>query len=121
MPTQLNNTSNIDFRNLTAAQKSQYAVVFGCLCLSDAGLEINEESLNKLISKSGNEIESYWPGLFINALDGRDINSFVEEINFAPANNTRLPETLKYEEKDEDSESEEEANVSMAGFFSDSD
>jgi len=40
--------------------------------------------LNKVIKASGNEVESYWPGLFAKALKGKNIDDLLSNVG-APA------------------------------------
>jgi ribosomal protein L12E/L44/L45/RPP1/RPP2 len=108
--------SQFDLNNITQAQKSQYAVVFSMLCLNDAGLELNEENINKALDQSGNKVESYWPGLFVNALEGKDINSFLTVTGGATGGNNTV-EVADADDDKEDEVSEEEADVSMGDLF----
>ena len=39
----------------------------------------------KLVKASGNTVEPYWPGLFANALKGRDIGELISNIGSGPA------------------------------------
>ena len=111
--------SNFNFENMTKEQKSQYAVVFSCLCLQDAGLELNEENLNSVIQNSGNEVEAYWPGLFLNALEGKDIKDMLQ-VSGGIQDQGQNQEQINQEGGScDDCDSECEADVSMTGFFSD--
>lgn len=112
--------NKLDFENFTKEQKSQYAVVFSCLCLHDAGMELNEQSVNNLIKNSGNEVEAYWPGLFLNALEGKDIGDMLAVTggfeDRGVNQGTEDDDEEKYEEKPY---SEGDVDVSMIGLFSD--
>jgi ribosomal protein L12E/L44/L45/RPP1/RPP2 len=114
--------SQVPFTSLDKNTKDQYAVVFATLLLHDAGQEATEESINNIISKSGNSVAAYWPGLFLTALGGKNIGDFLvvsgggSGAGPAQAGTTGGQAEAKVEEK---KESEEEANVSMGGLFSD--
>ena len=113
--------SHAPFASLSKHTRNQYAVTFATLLLQDAGHEATEESINNVISKSGNDVAAYWPGLFLTALTGKNIGDFLvvsgggSGAGPTPAGGNGHAEAQVEEIK----ESEDEANVSMAGLFSD--
>lgn len=65
------------FHQLDKQTHDEYACTFAALLLHDEGLEITADKLKKLIEASGNKVESFWPGLFAKALQGRNINDLL--------------------------------------------
>ena len=78
--------------------------------------------MNKVLKASGNEVESYWPGLFAKALKGKNIEELISNVAAAPAAGAPAaaaggdaPAAAKEEEKPK--EEEEEADVDMGDLF----
>ena len=46
---------------------------------------LQEEKLSQVIKASGNDVDSYWPGLFAKALKGADIGDMLSNVGTAPA------------------------------------
>lgn len=110
--------SQTPFTELDQNTKDQYACVFATLLLHDAGQEATEESINNILSKSGNTgVAAYWPGLFLSALEGKDIGDFLQVSGGGAGAGPADGGDAEAEEEKE--ESEEEADVSMGGLFSD--
>merc|ERR1711904_239628 len=65
------------FNSLDDATRSQMACTFAALMLHDDGTEVTAASMKKVIDASGVKVASYWPMLFAQALNGKDIGSFL--------------------------------------------
>lgn len=50
---------------------------YAALLLHDAEVEITAEKISEVIAASGNEVESYWPGLFAGLLKKVDVAELV--------------------------------------------
>ena len=92
---------------------------YAALLLSDAELEITGENIQKLVEASGNEVEAYWPGLFVGLLKKVDVAELI-------ANSTKPGSGGgggagggaaggAEEEKEEEKEEEEEAAEAIEG------
>ena len=103
----------------------------------NARFNVQEEKIAKVIKASGNEVESYWPGLFAKALEGQDIAKLLTAIGSAgpaaaPAAGAAAaaadgkPNALIYflagEKKEDKKKQDEDAgDVDMGGLFGDED
>jgi len=65
------------FSQLDKATHDEYACVFAALILSDEGVDITGDKIKKLVEASGNKVESYWPGLFAKAFQGRKLSDLL--------------------------------------------
>jgi len=63
----------VAFDQLDKATHDEYACTFASLILHDEGVDITADKIKKLVEVSGNKVESYWPGLFAKALQGKNI------------------------------------------------
>merc|ERR1711985_183646 len=95
------------FNSLDDATRSQMACTFAALMLHDDGTEVTAASMKKVIDASGVKVASYWPMLFAQALNGKDIGSFLSvSSGSAPQQPTGgaqvQAEAPKQEEKKED-------------------
>eukprot|EP00178_Gracilaria_changii_P007240 TRINITY_DN2312_c1_g1_i2.p2 TRINITY_DN2312_c1_g1~~TRINITY_DN2312_c1_g1_i2.p2 ORF type:complete len:113 (-),score=22.06 TRINITY_DN2312_c1_g1_i2:27-365(-) len=111
--------SQTPFNELDQATREQYACVFATLLLHDAGQEATEENINNVISKSGNTVAAYWPGLFLSALEGKDIGDFLQVSGGGAGAGPAQTGGNDAPAEEAKEESEEEADVSMGGLFSD--
>jgi len=64
---------------------AELACTYAALILHDDGVEITSEKISKLLAASDNKVESYWPGLFAKALQGRNIGELLVGGGGAPA------------------------------------
>ena len=78
--------------------------------------------MNKVLSAAKISVEGYWPGLFVKALNGQDIDKLLANVGSAPAaaggaaaaaGGAAAAEPENKEEKKE----EEEADVDMGDLF----
>ena len=78
--------SNVEVSAIPKAQKDELVVSYAALLLHDDKQEINVENLEKVIKESGNSVESYWPGLFAQALGQADVGDLIKNMGAgAPA------------------------------------
>ncbi|GIQ87458.1 ribosomal protein L12 family [Kipferlia bialata] len=100
------------------------AVVYAAMILADEGLEITTEKLETILSAAGVKVEAYWPMLFAQYLQDKDLKELVASVGSvgagaaAPAEAGAAAEAAVEEEEEEEEESEEE---SMGGLFGDDD
>merc|ERR1712007_286141 len=66
-----------NFATLDETQRSQMACTFAALMLHDDRTEVNAGSLQKVCDAAGVKVPAYWPMLFAQALNGKDIGSFL--------------------------------------------
>ena len=62
---------------LSKDQHDELACTYAALILHDSGYDITSDKIATLVSASKNEVESYWPMLFANALKGQDVSSLL--------------------------------------------
>lgn len=55
------------------ASKQELAIVYAALILEDEGAEITVEKVNKLLQAAGVQVEPFWPGLYVKALQGVNV------------------------------------------------
>merc|ERR1719507_1184384 len=67
----------LPFNSLDETQRSQMACTFASLLLHDEGIELNNGNLKKVIDAAGVKVAPYWPMLFAQALQGKDLGSFL--------------------------------------------
>jgi large subunit ribosomal protein LP1 len=107
-------------------EKPELLVTFAALILNDDKVPITAENLTKLIEAAGADIESYWPKLFAQLLEGRDVNELLLNAGgtpgAAPAGGAAAggaapaaAEAPKGKEKEKEKEKEEEEEVDL-GF-----
>ena len=64
---------------------AELACVYAALILNDEGLEITGDSINKLITTAGVNIESYWVDLFADFFATHDVTEMVKNSNMGGA------------------------------------
>ena len=62
--------ASVDVSELPKLQKDQLICGYAALLLHDDGQEITADKLQKVIKASGNEVESFLPGMFAKAIKG---------------------------------------------------
>lgn len=105
------------YKELSELERNQLACNLAALILHDEKSDITSESISRIVSHSGLKLPEYWPLMMSKALEGQDLNSYLQVSGggsggAGPANNE-----AKEEEKKEESEEEESEDMSMGGLF----
>ena len=105
---------------ISKAEHDELCCGYAALVLQDEGTEVNSDNISKLISASGNEVESYWPGLFAKAVCTLDLTEILSNVGTGgaaagPAAAGAVAEEVEAEEEKEPQE--EEADVDMGDIF----
>ena len=115
--------ASVETSKLSKADHDELVCSYAALMLHDDGLEITAEKLSKVIKASGNEVDSYWPGLFAKALKSANVDELLASVVTAgpavaagPAGGDAPAAEEKKEEKKEEAE-----DVDMGGLFGDED
>ena len=92
---------------------------YAALILQDEGSDVTSDSITKLITASGNEVESYWAGLFAKAVGALDLKELLSSVGSGaaagPAAAGGDAAAAVVEEPEEPQE--EEADVDMGDIF----
>merc|ERR1739842_202581 len=64
---------------------SELACVYSALILFDDDVDITGEKMTKIIAAAKVNVETFWPGLFAKALQGRNIGDLICNVGSAPA------------------------------------
>ena len=70
---------------VSKAEHDEMCCVYAALMLFDDGVEVTADKLNKVITASGNTVESYYPEFFAKYLSTVDLNTFLNNVGAAPA------------------------------------
>jgi len=103
------------------ASKQELAIVYAALILEDEGVQITAEKVNKLLQAAGIQVEPFWPGLYVKALEGVKISELISNIGSGAGSAPAAPAAsapaaaaakeekpaAKKEEKKEESEDED--------------
>merc|ERR1711924_460572 len=60
------------------AEKDELFCSYAAMILTDSGLDITEENLNKLIKAAGGKVEPFFPALFAKICGSKDISKFLK-------------------------------------------
>ena len=92
---------------------------YAALILQDEGSDVTSDNISKLISASGNEVESYWPGLFAKAVSTLNLKDLLSNVGSggAAAGPVVASGESPEEEVQEEEPQEEEADVDMGDIF----
>ena len=105
---------------VSKAEHDELCCAYSSLILQDEGADVTADNISKLITASGNEVESYWPGLFAKAISGVDLKDLLSNIGTGGGAAAQAPAAGAAEaaepEKEEEPE-EEEADVDMGDIF----
>lgn len=99
---------------LSKEQHDELACTYAALILHDEGMDITADKIASLVKASKNEVESYWPMLFANALKGQDVGTLLFAVGSGgsgpagPAETGAGDAAPKEEEKVEEEEEEED-------------
>ena len=104
---------------VSKAEHDELCCGYASLILQDEGVDVTSDNITKLISSSGNDVESYWPGLFAKAVSALDLKDLLSNVGSGgaagPAAAAGAGEAA-VEEKEEEPQ-EEEADVDMGDIF----
>ncbi|EZG46520.1 60S acidic ribosomal protein P1 [Gregarina niphandrodes] len=107
------------------AASAEMLCSMAALVLKDAGKEITGEAISAVLKSINAEVESYWPKLFAQALEGLDIDSLMTAVgSAAPAAagavaggaTTAAAEPAAAEKKEEEKEEEEDDDMGFSLF-----
>ena len=108
---------------VTDAERDELLVTYAALILNDDSAPITAEHINKLIKAAGGSVEPYWPTLFANLLEGRDVNELLLSAgaggpSSGPAGGAADAPAEEAAEEEPEEESEEESSEEMGlGLF----
>ena len=105
---------------VSKAEHDELCCGYAALILQDEGTEVNSDNISKLISASGNEVESYWPGLFAKAVSTLDLNEILSNVGTggaAAGPAAAGAAAAEVAEEKEEEPQEEEADVDMGDIF----
>lgn len=97
--------------SLSKAEHDELCCVYAGLLLFDSGVEISADKLNKVITASGNQVESYYPDFFAKYFKSVDLDKLLQNVGTggapavssgAPVQATTAPAEAKKEEKKDD-------------------
>merc|ERR1739842_51394 len=102
---------------------SELACVYSALILFDDDVDITGEKMTKIIAAAKVNVETFWPGLFAKALQGRNIGDLICNVGSAPAAGGAAPAAAAdapaaavEEKKEEKKESSDEESDDDMGF-----
>ncbi len=89
--------------SISKAEHDELACVYAALLLHDDNVEITADKLNKVITASGNTVESYYPEFFEKYFQGVNLKTLLESVSSAPAGGAvaSAPVEVKEEKKDD--------------------
>jgi len=108
------------FDTLDTTTRSQMACTFATLLLHDSGIEVNTANLNNVLKQAKVDVAPYWPMLFCNALDGKNVGDFLAVgSGSAPqqTGNTETGPVKAVEEVKEEVVEEEEEDMDLGDLF----
>lgn len=88
--------------SLSKAEHDELCCVYAGLLLFDDKSEITADKLNKVITASGNTVESYYPEFFAKYFKSVDLDKLLQNVGSGPAPTTSsAPTTTVGDKKDE--------------------
>ncbi|OMJ76176.1 hypothetical protein SteCoe_24511 [Stentor coeruleus] len=106
--------------DLSKTEKDELCCVYSALILNDSGADITAESLQKIITASGNTVEKYWPTLFARSLKGLDLAGVLGSIGTGSVGPTPVAsapqETKKEEEKPAETKKDDDDDALAGGI-----
>jgi large subunit ribosomal protein LP1 len=88
--------------SISKAEHDELSCVYAALLLHDDNVEITADKLSKVISASGNTVESYYPEFFEKYFKSVNLKTLLENVSSAPvggATATTAPVETKKEGK----------------------
>ena len=108
--------------SVSDTERQELLVSYACMILNDDKVDITEDNIKTLISAVNGEVEPYWPKLFADLLQGRDVGELLMSAGAAgpaagaaPAGDAAAPAAAE-EEPEEESESEEDEDMGFDLF-----
>ncbi|OMJ82515.1 hypothetical protein SteCoe_16804 [Stentor coeruleus] len=106
--------------DLSKTEKDELCCVYSALILNDSSADITAESLQKIITASGNTVEKYWPVLFARSLKGLDLAGVLGSIGTGSASAAPVvsvaQETKKEEEKPAETKKDDDDDALAGGI-----
>jgi len=97
------------------ASKQELAIIYAALVLEDEGVPITTDKVNKLLQAAGVQVEPFWPGLYVKALEGVNISELISNIGSgagaAPAQAASAPAAAAAAAPVEEKKKKEEAKA----------
>jgi large subunit ribosomal protein LP1 len=93
--------------SISKAEHDELVSVYAALLLHDDNVEITADKLNKVITASGNTVESYYPEFFEKYFQGVNLKTLLESVSAAPAGG--VVASAPVEEKKEKKEDKKDA------------
>merc|ERR1719506_3399671 len=72
------NMAEVPAAEVPQAEKDELFCAYAGMILTDSGLDITEDSLNKLIKAAGGKVDAFFPALFAKICDGKNISKFLK-------------------------------------------
>ncbi|KAI6183757.1 Protein CBR-RLA-1 [Aphelenchoides bicaudatus] len=104
------------------ASKQELAIIYAALILEDDSVPITVDKVNKLLQAANVQVEPFWPGLYVKALEGVNVSELITNVSnsiasgpaptAASSGGAAAPESAaptKEEKKDEPKEESDEA------------
>ena len=91
--------------------------VYGALLLHNAGQQITEDSLKKVIQSAGANVDEGKIKALVAALEGQNIDELVKQAAVVSAAPVAAGEEKKVEEKEDESKKAEEASAGLSSLF----
>jgi large subunit ribosomal protein LP1 len=86
--------------SISKAEHDELCCVYAALLLHDDNVEITADKLNKVISASGNTVESYYPEFFEKYFKNANLKTLLENVSSAPAGGAVAATTAPAEKKE---------------------
>lgn len=107
------------------SEREELMTSLACLILHDDSAPVSEENINTLITAAGGEVAAYWPKLFADLLQERDMGDLILKAGSigggsAPAAGAAAAGgAAAVEETVEEADEESEEDVGGGGLFGD--
>ena len=92
--------------SISKAEQNELCCVYAALLLFDDGQEINADKLNKVITASGNTVDSYYPEFFAKYFESVDFNKLLQNIGTSAASESE-PSAAPADAKKEDNKKDD--------------
>ena len=89
--------------------------VYGALMLHNSGQKITEDSLKKVISSTGSNVDDGKIKALVSALEGKNIDELIQQAAVVSA--PKAVEEKKEEKKEDEGKKAEEASAGLSSLF----